>query len=543
VNQSRHLRKEMSMDDDSCTSASMECETVSAVDDDVNTLEIGYRKMSVFTRDSDSSQMELNTPENGQERVKDQKIVAERSGEGLNKQSTLTTPIAVPPELLHERDSLRAVPEQDIFSSQSSENRSVEVSEPSQRRRGSSAETDSSTGSICFRDVVDAFGQAEFWKTHSTIIRQQKIFSKQVFELHRVIEVQQLLAKTSSLSLNFEEVLEEVEAEKVEEQEADNVAMPASPVADVPEVPEVCPDSANLNPSSDDNSRPVPEALPSQPVYPLPVPYQQNVNWPASPYAANPWGARMPSQPLMYAPYPGPCSPAYGAYPYMGASMAMYGNSGGMPAARFPTWQQPVIPQPWGSVESVAAAAAAWSGEQVVPPLPRAGIVPQTSLIPERQNSVNSERHTSAADQSTQDARQSGEPAKDIGWGKVWGSIDKHVAGPLAPSDSRDDDRGNGVGHSSDSNRDQAGEVAASSESESIWGAGGVPGSSGWQQNRAALKRARPETVPWFQTMSPAKRLMQQAPNGVIKVLPRAVAASPESAASILLSLQKERQR
>lgn len=171
VNQSRHLRKEMSMDDDSCTSASMECETVSAVDDDVNTLEIGYRKMSVFTRDSDRSQMELNTSEIRQERVKDQKIVAERSGEGLNKQSTPTTPIAVPPELLHERDSLRAVPKQDIFSSQSSEDRSGEVSEPSQRRRGSSAETDSSTGSICFRDVVDAFGQAEFWKAQTTIIR------------------------------------------------------------------------------------------------------------------------------------------------------------------------------------------------------------------------------------------------------------------------------------------------------------------------------------------------------------------------------------
>lgn len=224
--------------------------------------------------------------------------------------------------------------------------------------------------------------------------------------------------------------------------------------------------------------------------------------------------------------------------------MAMYGNTGGIPAASFPTWQQQsVIPQPWGSVESVAAAAAAWCGEQVVPPLPRAGIVPQTPLIPERQNSVNSERHTSSADQSTQDARQSGEPAKDIGWGKVWGSIDRHVAGPSAPSDHRregDDDRGNGVGHSSDSNRDQA---PASSASESIWGAEGVPGSPGWQQNRAALKRARPEPVPWFQTMSPAKRLMQQAPNGVIKVLPRAVAASPESAASILLLLQKERQR
>jgi hypothetical protein len=69
------------------------------------------------------------------------------------------------------------VPEQDVFSRQSSENQSGEVSEPSQPRRGSSAETevsmleDMASGSICFRDVVDAFGQKEFWKAQSTIMR------------------------------------------------------------------------------------------------------------------------------------------------------------------------------------------------------------------------------------------------------------------------------------------------------------------------------------------------------------------------------------
>jgi len=154
-------------DDASWTSASAECETVSAIEDDVNTLELSYRKMGMCPRESDGRPMEPHTSEIGQERVKDQKIVAERSGEGLNKQSTTTTRVAAPLEV----DSLMAVSEQDIDSSQSSENRIGEVSEPSQPRRESSAETESSIGSINFRDVLNAFGQQEFWKTQSTIIR------------------------------------------------------------------------------------------------------------------------------------------------------------------------------------------------------------------------------------------------------------------------------------------------------------------------------------------------------------------------------------
>jgi len=92
------------------------------------------------------------------------------------------------------------------------------------------------------------------------------------------------------LSLTYKEALEE---EKALEEEADNVPMPTSPFADVPEVPEI-PDRC-------------PEAK-----------HNQNFNsgaaWQASPFAANPWTARVLS-PLMYAPYTGPCSSGYRAYP------------------------------------------------------------------------------------------------------------------------------------------------------------------------------------------------------------------------------------
>lgn len=373
--------------------------------------------------------------------------------------------------------------------------------------------------------------------------------------------------------MNFDEVLEE--------EEADNVPMPASPVADVPEVPEIPERCPNLNQSSDSNLRPVPEAL-SQPIYPLSVPYQQNFNsgcaWQASPYAANPWAARM-SSPLMYAPYPGPCSPGYGAYPYMGASMPVYGNSGGMQGARFPTWQQPGISQPWGALDSVAAATA-WYGEQVVPP---AGPISSMGTAPPAHNS---ERHTSAVNQPIQgsnasqgNARQSGEgcdvevnASKNGGWAKGWGSSEeqwdsgKRVFGPSGDEPDRregETGQGDGVGHQSD-NRDQvaereeragdftahAGESSepgwnlAGSESENIWPAGARQEGSALQSR--TLKRTRSgvpdsDVFPWFGMMSPAKRVMQQ--NGVIKVVPRAVTATPESAASILLSIQKERQR
>lgn len=91
--------------------------------------------------------------------------------------SSESYPATAPSGQVCRADSFTAPSEQDVLSNISSENRSREGSEPSQQRRGSSAETGSSmlenapAGSVQFQDVVSAFGQQEFWKTQMIMIR------------------------------------------------------------------------------------------------------------------------------------------------------------------------------------------------------------------------------------------------------------------------------------------------------------------------------------------------------------------------------------
>ncbi|KAI4316560.1 hypothetical protein L6164_024533 [Bauhinia variegata] len=50
-------------------------------------------------------------------------------------------------------------------------------------------------------DVVEIIGQKHFWKARRAIINQQRVFAVQVFELHRLIKVQRLIAGSSDLLL------------------------------------------------------------------------------------------------------------------------------------------------------------------------------------------------------------------------------------------------------------------------------------------------------------------------------------------------------
>ncbi|MED6136878.1 hypothetical protein PIB30_059909 [Stylosanthes scabra] len=45
-------------------------------------------------------------------------------------------------------------------------------------------------------DVLGVIGEKQFWKARTTMINQQRIFIMQVFELHRLIEVQKLIARS-----------------------------------------------------------------------------------------------------------------------------------------------------------------------------------------------------------------------------------------------------------------------------------------------------------------------------------------------------------
>ncbi|KAL5853470.1 hypothetical protein ACOSQ3_008588 [Xanthoceras sorbifolium] len=50
-------------------------------------------------------------------------------------------------------------------------------------------------------DVVGIIGQQHFWKARKAIVNQQRVFAVQVFELHRLIKVQQLIAGSPHLLL------------------------------------------------------------------------------------------------------------------------------------------------------------------------------------------------------------------------------------------------------------------------------------------------------------------------------------------------------
>ncbi|KAA8541716.1 hypothetical protein F0562_022868 [Nyssa sinensis] len=50
-------------------------------------------------------------------------------------------------------------------------------------------------------DVVEVIGLKHFWKTRRAIVHQQRVFAVQVFELHRLIKVQRLIAGSPDLLL------------------------------------------------------------------------------------------------------------------------------------------------------------------------------------------------------------------------------------------------------------------------------------------------------------------------------------------------------
>lgn len=71
--------------------------------------------------------------------------------------------------------------------------------DPSDRNSDSSMVDSVHIFDITPNNVIAAIGQKEFWRVRKAILRQQKIFSTQVFELHRLLKVQKLIAISSNL--------------------------------------------------------------------------------------------------------------------------------------------------------------------------------------------------------------------------------------------------------------------------------------------------------------------------------------------------------
>jgi len=91
--------------------------------------------------------------------------------------SSESYPATAPTDKVCRADSLNGPSEQDMHRNVFSESQSWEDSELSRQGRGSSPESGSSmlesapAGSVQFQDVVNAFGQREFWKTQMILIR------------------------------------------------------------------------------------------------------------------------------------------------------------------------------------------------------------------------------------------------------------------------------------------------------------------------------------------------------------------------------------
>ncbi|KAJ7558840.1 hypothetical protein O6H91_04G058300 [Diphasiastrum complanatum] len=89
----------------------------------------------------------------------------------------------------------------------------VEVSEPSQPEGGEASDDSESSmvdslslAKVSPKDVIGAVGQHEFWRMRKAILKQQRLFAMQLFELHRLVKVQEIMA--DSPALQIEEIAE-----------------------------------------------------------------------------------------------------------------------------------------------------------------------------------------------------------------------------------------------------------------------------------------------------------------------------------------------
>ncbi|KAJ0264646.1 Uncharacterized protein HA466_0029650 [Hirschfeldia incana] len=167
---------------------------------------------------------------------------------------------------------------------------------PREQDVSNSSPVDSLSGmSASSNDVARVIGDKRFWKMRTYMINQQKIFAAQVFELHRLIMVQKMVAKSPNLVL--ESKLNGLR----------RGTMAASKVK---------------KPNTDQDHKPVTEEYPEhmKPKLPLPSITKELMNpiWQQQllPPPGNQWlvPVMSPSEGLVYKPYAGPCPPPPSAF-------------------------------------------------------------------------------------------------------------------------------------------------------------------------------------------------------------------------------------
>ncbi|KAJ4894210.1 hydroxyproline-rich glycoprotein family protein [Raphanus sativus] len=167
---------------------------------------------------------------------------------------------------------------------------------PREQDVSDSSAIDSLSGvSASSNDIARVIGNKRFWKMRAYMINQQKIFAAQVFELHRLIMVQKMVARSPNLVL---------------ESKLHGLRRGGTIVA------------SKVKKPNTENQKPVTEEYPEhmKPKLPLPSITKELMNpiWQQQllPPPGNQWlvPVMSPSEGLVYKPYAGPCPPPPSAF-------------------------------------------------------------------------------------------------------------------------------------------------------------------------------------------------------------------------------------
>ncbi|TYJ34024.1 hypothetical protein E1A91_A05G141500v1 [Gossypium mustelinum] len=193
---------------------------------------------------------------------------------------------------------------------------------------------------MCPDDIVGIIGQKHFWKVRIAIIDQQRIFAMQVFELHRLIKVQRLIAASPKILLEDTYYMGKLSLDVSpfkklglipnKKLPSDNVSEPPLivKIRDRSQKPKIGIEYADENavaklPHPSANGDTHKGLLTQRPKY---EPYSANVlstsratnTGSSSPWGFSPPGSQWlvpvmsPSEGLVYKPYAGPCPPTAG---------------------------------------------------------------------------------------------------------------------------------------------------------------------------------------------------------------------------------------
>ncbi|OEL27322.1 hypothetical protein BAE44_0011659 [Dichanthelium oligosanthes] len=175
-------------------------------------------------------------------------------------------------------------------------------------------------------EIVGAIGPKHFWKARRAIQNQQRVFAVQVFELHKLIKVQKLIAASPHLLIEGDPVLGNALVGKKTKLPKVNLKVQTLPIANKDdiqptqeqlELPKLNTKGNPLSPSHDDglggnrhHQATTNETFTSNPPVMPAAPDNKQNNWCMNP-PQNQWlvPVMSPSEGLVYKPYAGPCPP------------------------------------------------------------------------------------------------------------------------------------------------------------------------------------------------------------------------------------------